>query len=147
MNSRETQIRHILSAYSGTGTGTDIDQVTRDVMGVVEPSSDLDERLNTLIDGFMNKAHSAGRRGYAATWDDSYREQIKQCFIDAGWLRTVDVSTPAQKPYTPEPRMTGAEWYERFKEELGEPSLTNEGYYAVLHQSALDAAKKASGII
>lgn len=101
--------------------------------------SDLDDKIRGALEGTDT---------FVLDPSSEYLGRIKQAFIDAGWLRTVDVSLPAVTPYIPEPLMTGQEWYDRFIRELPAPFPLEAGdpQEAVDYYAVKLSAKKAAGI-
>ena len=126
-------------------------------------NDDIDKRLKLIVLGLPD---SEG--GIAEGDMDEGIAQIKQVFIDAGYTKEAYIGpdTVLVKPnYTDEqlkaiskalsePRMTGQEWYEAYKRELGFGSLDD---YKDMNAKSLDAinitemkcdeaAKRASGL-
>lgn len=113
---------------------------------------DLDEKLDvefekawgraldaSMDDDFKNEDGSLNEAEYLSYQENarkSHAEDIKQAFIDAGYVG------PYLEPKDTAGRYrTGQEWYDRFEKELGDYDFLDEDATKVIA-----AAKKAAGI-
>lgn len=102
----------------------------------------LDQKLGEICVGFESDGEDE-RNVYIS---EEAIAEIKQAFIDDGWLREINLSLPAVTPYVPEPRMTGQEWYDRFEAEISLVEYTRLQGEVTAKRIALESAKKAAGI-
>lgn len=134
--------------------------------------SDLDERLKGIWLDFGQGMYVQDPDGQVFTpvrWEESpligdYVDRVKQAFIDVGWLTPeqkeqtqmlVDKIAQAAQDMAKLPvtvqvpgAMTGAEWFARFKDELGKSRML-DGTNRIDRNIGSwidDAAKRATGI-
>lgn len=96
----------------------------------------IDDKLKEIIQQsvYMTKG--------GMVFSDDAIAQIKQVFADEGYIKEIDVSTPAITNYDRPKLLTGADWYERFEIEYAKIldfGQTKSG-------RAIKAARKASGL-
>lgn len=112
----------------------------------IRPELLLDEKLIPIV------RHLSNEDGYVEMADAAKAvEQIKAAFVDAGWLRVVDVSVPAITSYVPEERMTGPEWLARFERELKGSVFPlhcsqDQANVASVLMTCQEAAQRAAGV-
>lgn len=133
--------------------------------------SDLDEKLQEALKTVIKDGRYVSHKEFlipiAEYFDPEHAQspmqarldnavaQIKQSFIDAGWLDTTQLggikSTTICRPEGNIEFMTGQEWYDRFRSEVSkQPQFQNvvdnsDTQFGGVHP-ILAAAKKAAGI-
>lgn len=103
-------------------------------------SNQLDKRLNQILNG-----------PYYEELKD-WRRDIKQAFIDDGWVHLAKTDIEAAKDaeqlgtaiQLKQGYMTGQEWYDKFMELMVDIRSDRDG--SILKWTAYQVAKKASGI-
>lgn len=114
--------------------------------------SELDEKLEEIIDSHYYFCEDEGEVHFYPHAHSKFREQIKQAFVDDGWMKLdqlekdmtkaiEDLGDNIRKEHN---CMTGQEWYDRFSQEHHRLLCIPETVY--INSLATVAAKRAAGI-
>lgn len=93
--------------------------------------TDLDDKLREILEYYQKQ-------------DPECIAEIKQVFVDEGWVEPIEMRRNIVHPFKIVETMTGQDWYDRFEMYAGE--LQSYQFPGQAWMLAKEAAKKASGL-